>query len=198
LLKKTDLRVIKTKKFIHDAFLKLMNEKGFEKITINDIAENAQVNRSTFYLHYTDKYNLLEEIVDCAIRELMTTVDPNTHTSEDNFIIMENLKNNIKSLLDVIHADILFYKAVLGKNGMLQIRQRIMDAIKEGLKESFQNKGLIPMDMLLDLVSAVYMETVVWWVNGDMRYSSAYVAEQLVQFLALGPVMATGRKGVIQ
>lgn len=59
--KKTDLRVIKTKKAIHDAFLELIQTKGYDKITVQDIAEKAMINRNTFYLHYTDKFDLMEK-----------------------------------------------------------------------------------------------------------------------------------------
>lgn len=58
---KVDLRVVKTKKAIHDAFLSLIQTKGYDKITIQDIAEAAMINRNTFYLHYTDKFDLMEQ-----------------------------------------------------------------------------------------------------------------------------------------
>ena len=56
---KTDLRIIKTNKILFDALLKLMKKKNFEKIKISDICEEALINRSTFYAHYEDKYELL-------------------------------------------------------------------------------------------------------------------------------------------
>ena len=59
-IEKQDLRKIKTHRAIDQAFTKLIAEKGFEAITIKDISEAALINRGTFYMHYADKYDLLE------------------------------------------------------------------------------------------------------------------------------------------
>ena len=60
--KKTDIRIIKTRRAIQAAFLRLMKEKGFAAVTVKDIIRDAEINRSTFYAHYEDKYDLLESI----------------------------------------------------------------------------------------------------------------------------------------
>ena len=51
-----------TKELISIAFLKLLNEKPFDKITIKDIVVECNINRNTFYYYYSDVYDLLEEI----------------------------------------------------------------------------------------------------------------------------------------
>ena len=61
--KKKDLRVIKTKKMIYTALVELMKEKTFEEIKVSDICEKALINRSTFYAHYEDKYELLIDFI---------------------------------------------------------------------------------------------------------------------------------------
>jgi AcrR family transcriptional regulator len=59
---KEDLRITRTKKRIKDALIQLLQEKSYEQITIQDIADKAMINRNTFYLHYLDKADLLEKI----------------------------------------------------------------------------------------------------------------------------------------
>ena len=63
-MKKLDRRVVKTLDAIKKAILELMNEKNFDDITIQDISDRANVNRSTVYLHYLDKYDLLDKLID--------------------------------------------------------------------------------------------------------------------------------------
>ncbi|URZ87117.1 TetR/AcrR family transcriptional regulator [Floricoccus penangensis] len=63
-------RKTSSKKDIKKAFAKLLNEKGLEKITVSDITRRADVNRGTFYSHYTDKYELLNEIEDEILSNL--------------------------------------------------------------------------------------------------------------------------------
>ena len=59
-----DLRVRRTKRAIKLAFIKLVNEKGFANVTIKEIAEEAIINRQTFYNYYQDKYDLTEQLND--------------------------------------------------------------------------------------------------------------------------------------
>ncbi|WP_439873507.1 TetR/AcrR family transcriptional regulator [Bacillus mycoides] len=61
---KIDLRVIKTQRAIKNTFIQLIEEVGFEKVNVRKLIERAEVNRSTFYLHYQDKYDLLNKIED--------------------------------------------------------------------------------------------------------------------------------------
>lgn len=74
-MKKEDLRVTKTKLLIKQAFFDLLEKKPFEKITIKDITDKAMINRGTFYLHYCDKYDLLESYEDQVIDDLRVYTD---------------------------------------------------------------------------------------------------------------------------
>lgn len=65
-----DLRIVKTRKLINESFLELFNTTGFDNITVKDIADYAQIGRKTFYLHYLDKFDLLDSIVDKKLKEL--------------------------------------------------------------------------------------------------------------------------------
>ena len=58
---KSDLRVIKTRKSIMQAFIKLSGVKDFKSITVKDITQEALINRATFYYHFSDIYDLLEK-----------------------------------------------------------------------------------------------------------------------------------------
>jgi AcrR family transcriptional regulator len=58
-----DPRVRRTRQMLHEAFKALLGEKGFESISVQDIAERSTVNRATFYDHFTDKFALLEDMI---------------------------------------------------------------------------------------------------------------------------------------
>lgn len=70
---KTDPRVLRTKKLIINALIMLLDKKEFKLITIKDIADEAAVNRATFYYHFTDKYNLMEEIIREDFKERLSS-----------------------------------------------------------------------------------------------------------------------------
>lgn len=71
----TDFRVIRTEKMIQKAFIKLVNNEGFKKITVKQISTEAMINRQTFYQHYKDKYDLAEKLSEKTIHSLYSIVE---------------------------------------------------------------------------------------------------------------------------
>jgi AcrR family transcriptional regulator len=69
-----DLRITRTQKAIKEAFYEEVEEKGFEHITVKDITDRAMISRNTFYLHYTDKHELLNKQCDDLMRTLFFRV----------------------------------------------------------------------------------------------------------------------------
>jgi len=61
--RKEDLRIVKTKKNLYSGLMKLMGESSFEDIKVSDICKVSLVNRSTFYDHFSDKYELLDSLI---------------------------------------------------------------------------------------------------------------------------------------
>ena len=68
---KLDPRIRRTRGLLHDALKRLLEEKEFDKLTIQDIAEAATLNRATFYAHYPDKFALLEELIRVNFLQLL-------------------------------------------------------------------------------------------------------------------------------
>lgn len=69
-----DLRIKRTQKSIKNAFYELIVEKGFDHISVKDITERAMISRNTFYLHYNDKFDLLNKICDELVFKLFIGV----------------------------------------------------------------------------------------------------------------------------
>lgn len=65
----------RTDRDIINAFLTLLDQKSLEKITVDDIAAEAMINRSTFYQHFTDKYAILERLEEMYVNEMTEMVD---------------------------------------------------------------------------------------------------------------------------
>ena len=66
-----DPRVRRTRHLLQDALRSLLEQKEFDKITIQDITEAATLNRATFYAHYPDKFKLLEELIRVSFLQLL-------------------------------------------------------------------------------------------------------------------------------
>jgi AcrR family transcriptional regulator len=72
---RTDRRIIYTKMVLRQSLLELLRERPIEKITVKDICEKADINRGTFYTHFSDPYNLLEQIENELFAEIASSIE---------------------------------------------------------------------------------------------------------------------------
>ena len=87
-----DRRILKTKKAIKEAYLKLLREKkDYRKISVKELVDTADVNRSTFYLHYYDINEVLEELIDDMFTDISSRIEERSLTIEE----MENIINEM-------------------------------------------------------------------------------------------------------
>src|SRR5690242_20497371 len=70
----SNLRIRRTQKLLRDALVELIEERGFEEVTVSEIAERALVSRAAFYRNYHDKYDLVEKIFAEAMGKLLNSV----------------------------------------------------------------------------------------------------------------------------
>lgn len=107
-----DRRVRKTKKALIDAFAHLLTQKPLKNITVREIADMADINRGTFYLHYKDVYDMASQIQN-EIFERFNEIIKNYHPKEDNnslFPVLVDIFNLLKE-----HSQMSM--CLLGKNG---------------------------------------------------------------------------------
>src|SRR5258708_20243732 len=69
-----NLRLRRTRKLLREALIALIEERGFEALTVGEITERAMVSRAAFYRNYRDKYDLVEQIFEEAMSALLSTV----------------------------------------------------------------------------------------------------------------------------
>src|SRR5918994_5499480 len=87
--KKTDARVRRTRDALGDALIALMQEKPFETITVQDVLDRAQVSRSTFYTHYSDKDDLLMSDAEEFFEALSMALSAHGEKSDRVFPVRE-------------------------------------------------------------------------------------------------------------
>src|SRR5207244_12057539 len=69
-----NLRLRRTQKLLREALIELIEERGFEALTIGELTERAMVSRAAFYRNYQDKYDLVEQIFEEAMSTLLNAV----------------------------------------------------------------------------------------------------------------------------
>ena len=84
-MNKFESKYFNTAKKMDNALISLLEEKAFEYITVSEICKKAGVNRSTFYLHYENTVDLLDEAVRYLINDFMTYFDVNINEIKTKF-----------------------------------------------------------------------------------------------------------------
>ena len=172
-------RQTSTKKEIRETFIYLLNTKGFDNLTVTDIARGSEINRGTFYLHYVDKYDLMEKLEMEVIYDLKQIMLLDTYANSINIEEPLNLipYDRIVNALYYIKDDFSFFSALSGKGGDHNFQTLIKDVLKETVQANidqvdylqFSKKG-IPEDYAIEiLLSGIIAIIMVWIKKGGVE-----------------------------
>lgn len=114
---KTDRRVRYTKRALADALIELRREKGLSKISVKELCEKADVNRSTFYAHYRSQYDLMAQIETEVLADL-----------EQYLTECASSSDNVAKVLEYAQANADLFLMLLGE-GEGRFQQRIMELV---------------------------------------------------------------------
>jgi len=172
---KTDRRVLKTQQAIKKALLDLMREKNFDNITIQDISGRANVNRSTVYLYYLDKYDLLDKMIEEHINELKETSE---------WACQEGWVDAIQIFAEYFETHYLFFSTMLAsKEAAPSFRNKFLDYVIEGFKSEFyetekKNEGLSE-DIVVKFAANAYVGVLASWLKNGMPSPPQTIANEL-------------------
>ncbi|MCM3724267.1 TetR/AcrR family transcriptional regulator [Neobacillus cucumis] len=175
---KVDRRIVRTQDAIKKAFLELMSEKNFDSITIQDISDRANINRATVYLHYLDKFDLLDKIIEEHINNMVNLCESEAEMDwiESTIHCMEYLKSNY-----------LFFSTMLVSEGARYFRSRfVQHNIEEFKKDVDITKGKNfgqSEDVVVEFVANAYVGVVEWWLKNGMPYPPQEMAEKVGDLL---------------
>ena len=170
---------IRSRKMIQTAFQELLREKPFEKITVTDIVNRADINRSTFYAHYPDVRGLVEAMMDNVVQKSIDLVadmdfreilaDPTAMLKGLLEIGMENLEvYRLLSQSDFALRQVEFVKAAFLKKAVTELN------IPEELRTSSRYK--VQISFFIGGILNTYQQ----WMLGDLDCPS----EEIVEYIA--------------
>jgi AcrR family transcriptional regulator len=197
-MEKLDRRVRRTRRRLRDALIQLILKKGYDKVTIQDITDTADLSRATFYLHYNDKDELLAGSLEEMFDELMVSVKDIMQRRK-----LELSDSNPPSLPAFQHvADYAeLYKSLLGDSGVSSVINRIIGYIARVTEEQFrllvteeEEKTLpVPIPVSARHLAGALYSMVSWWIESDMPYPPEEMARIFHQLTAPSILSAIGR-----
>ncbi|MCM3127082.1 TetR/AcrR family transcriptional regulator [Paenibacillus provencensis] len=198
-----DLRVIRTKESIREALVELMEDKGFEAVTVKDITTKARINRGTFYAHYQDKFDLMRKCQEEIMHEL-------AQLAEEKFpdIVTEISKPTTPqlpltiavSIFECLHRNKRFMKAVLSPKGDLTFQTTLKEFMWNKIFGNPSNplikkeNLLVPAPYLASYIASAHIGVIQQWLNSEGEESPDQMARILSTITINGPFYAAGLK----
>lgn len=170
-----DRRQRKTREAIFKAFSELLAQKNYNRVTVQEIIDAADVGRTTFYAHFGTKDDLLKELCAELFDHIMQSAADCTHTHglysnsdapESVFChLLQHLQENDNNILGLLSCEsselfLRYFKDSL--NGLLTAQ--IVDWAKQGCNQ-------VPQDFLTNHISSSFVDMVQWWLKGGRKQS---------------------------
>ena len=172
--KKTDLRKKKKKNLLYSTLIALLKDYTFEEIKVSDICNKALINRSTFYAHYSDKYELLSSCIQDIKEELASKLRSNTNISNTKEYYMEMLD------LFLTHIDEnreLFSSIIINnKNSVIMdifyatINADLTKRLKE---EDKRYESIVPEEIITNFYVGAVVNVSMKWLTDYQKYTKA-------------------------
>jgi Transcriptional regulator len=122
--KKLDRRVKYTIMVIRDSFVKILKQKPISKITIKEICAEADVNRATFYAHYSDQYDLLRQIENDLIDDINQYLNSYDFTNKPDVPV-----EMLEKIIEYVKENSELFELLLNSNGDIQFQQEITKVV---------------------------------------------------------------------
>lgn len=155
-----DRRVRRTRRALREALVGLIVERGYEKVTVQDVLDRADIGRSTFYAHYRDKDGLFAACFDDLRadleRELAATVDGPAHAPTRPIGVM----------FEHAYANQLVYRALCGRSGETAGTRLLHRLVLGSLRDHLTPVGLaLPVEIVAEYHAGALVAVLVWWVR---------------------------------
>lgn len=184
-------RNTETKQYIKAVFTKLLKEKGMESLTVSDIARGAGINRGTFYLHYIDKYDLMEKLEDDTISELEEILLKGNEDSSlsDPLELIPYI--SILNALNYVKSDFEFMEAITSDPKFVNkfkkiLEQLIQMKIRKSPNLKFTMQGL-PADYAMEILLSSITSIVLLWIKKGGTDSPEQIAQMISKAKQISP-----------
>ena len=167
---KSDRRSQRTRQLLEGALVELIREKDYGTITVSDIIERANVGRSTFYAHYSDKDSLFLGTLDRVIEVLSHRIP-----SQEEMPFFPSL-----GLFRHVGEEFELYKALAWTPGIDLLIKHLQKSLSQRVEQGLQKSGQeydVPLPILANFLTASFLTLLKWWLENKRIYSPEQMDE---------------------
>ena len=180
--KKEYRSAIRSRRFIRQAFMELLKEKKFEKITVTDIVNRADINRSTFYAHYPDVRGLVEDILDEVVRKSTQLIREMNYQS-----IFEDPRPFLRELLFIGMDNVEIYKRIGGTDFALRQIEELKTSLMDKAVSDVDVPEVIRMSnaykIQINFFIGGILNTYQQWLQGNLVCTTEEIMEQIARVI---------------
>ncbi len=185
----SDLRARRTRKLLREALLELIEARGFEALTVGEIAQRAMVSRAAFYRYYQDKYDLVEQIFAEAMQTLVNDVDHPSHEALSHLDLTQTpTPERWMRLFEHFEQYERLYRVLLSGRGSPWFARNMRARLSEMRSEREQGHAHLANGkrtgdnptaaggFVAALIDALLVDTVTWWLEQGRPYPPRQMA----------------------
>lgn len=179
----------KTKSLIQQSFLQILSNKPFESITVGDITKKAGINRGTFYLHYKDKYDLLERIEEQLFTDFGNYIDELQSRYTSTITFEKEQEQLASSFFSFIEDNSPILKIFLSDHGRAGFHLRFRDAFAKKVRlnleknEEFISSLTVPIDYYLSFITSAFLGLVEQWILNELEKTPEEMAALYIDII---------------
>lgn len=175
----TDKRIQRSKEAIERAFIELLRENSFNSISVSAIIRKAGVNRSTFYTHYLDKYDLLDRLEN----KLLDSMDLLSHNPAE--MSPENIRKHAENLLSMLYTHREFFAIAMDQELRASFVEKVCRLIDMAWEKYHSNHTFaVPLEYVKKSCASIVASAVTGWVQDGFRESVAELADIVTTMMA--------------
>ena len=195
---KLDRRIQRTRQLICDALMALMLEKSYDKITIQEIIDRANVGRATFYNHYQDKDDLLlRGIAEIVVPNQPEEVAQQTH----HHVAPEEQPHTIVTtgMFEHSRQNGRLHQVIFKRNQenpiLAKITAFLYTRVEDRLKQLTAEGSLsVPIPIMAQFITGGLLSLIQWWHDNDFPYTSAEMDAFFQQIAMPGTLTVLGKQ----
>ncbi len=180
-----DRRIQRTRPLLQEALFYLISERGYERITIADITERANLGRTTFYLHYRDKEELLQESIKALLHDLHLDVELDMEESCTLHMVSTRIFQHVARRRQL-------YQAMLKEAGPTRTLEDVMRTYFTELCQRFLPKSSLKVGSASSVSSEILavhaagslLGLLSWWLKQDVSSSAEEMGAMYCQLMA--------------
>ncbi|MBP1996043.1 TetR/AcrR family transcriptional regulator [Paenibacillus eucommiae] len=193
-----DRRKARTKQSLYKALIELMEKKGLDGITVTDITNWADINRGTFYLHYRDVADMLEQLKDEAFEQVRSLIQ--------QLDIMELIEcgrsdqpyQKLVAIFEEFARNCNFFKVMFGPKGDLAYMNQYKELMKTQIFKKLNywkpngDSSLVPLDYLIAYMTSANLGVLLHWFETGMKKSPHEIGLIMTRIVSQGPIVSLG------